>query len=460
MFYNRDEELSFLNERYVNLSTGELIVIYGRRRVGKTELVRKFISTIEKSLYLYIDYASPLEVLDIISNDISRQSGDFVRFRDWDTFYSYLSSRGGVVVIDEFQRLFEIDKKAVTRLQRIWDIELKDKPLMLVLVGSSIGMMRNAALSGTAPLYGRVTSTMKLQPLDYRSFRYFFPEMDEVKKVQLYAIFGGTPYYLEFVKKYETEDIRTIIHETVLKKGAPLQNEPLNLLQMELKEIARYNSILSAISSGKHTFKEISDYSGIETSKISYYIDNLSRLLDLTVAADPVGGKKKSGRYAIKDNFFRFWYRFIFRNHAALEVSTTDIVMNMIMEHLNNYLAFAFEDIVRELFVHYNGRTIKGHSIKFSTIGAWWNRTGDEIDICASGDGKMYLGEVKWTNRQVGCNVARQLVKKSEMVRGSGERIFMLVSRTGFTDKCIRYMDENNWIYLDLKDISALFQQS
>ena len=103
MFNNRDEEPSFLNEGYANLSAGELIVIYGRRRVGKTELVRKFISTIEKSLYLYIDYASPLEVLDIISNDISRQSGDFVRFRDWDTFYSYISSRGGVVVIDEFQ---------------------------------------------------------------------------------------------------------------------------------------------------------------------------------------------------------------------------------------------------------------------------------------------------------------------------------------------------------------------
>lgn len=229
---------------------------------------------------------------------------------------------------------------------------------------------------------------------------------------------------------------------------------------MELKEIARYNSILSAISSGKHTFKEISDYSGIETSNISYYIDNLSRLLDLTVATDPVGGKKKSGRYAIKDNFFRFWYRFIFRNHASLEVSTTDMVMNIIMKHLNNYLAFAFEDIVRELFVHYNGGTIKGHSIKFSTIGAWWNRTGDEIDICALGDGKMYLGEVKWTNRQVGCNVARQLVKKSEMVSGIGERISMLVSGTGFTDKCIRYMYENNWIYLDMKDITALYQQS
>ncbi len=180
-------------------------------------------------------------------------------------------------------------------------------------------------------------------------------------------------------------------------------------------------------------------------------------MLDLTVAADPVGGKKKSGRYAIKDNFFRFWYRFIFKNHAALEVSTTDVVMNMIMERLNNYLAFAFEDIVRELLIYYNGKTIKGHSIKFSIIGAWWNRTGDEIDICASGDGKMYLGEVKWTNRQVGCNVARQLVKKSEMVRGSGERIFMLASGTGFTDECIRYMDENDWIYLDLKDIAAMF---
>jgi len=95
MFYNRVEEPSFLNVRYANLSAGELIVIYGRRRVGKTELVRKFISAIEKSLYLYIDYTSPLEVLDIILNNISRQSGDFVRFRDWDTFYSYISSRGG-----------------------------------------------------------------------------------------------------------------------------------------------------------------------------------------------------------------------------------------------------------------------------------------------------------------------------------------------------------------------------
>ena len=459
MFIDRFEELNILQKKYAELSKGELIVIYGRRRVGKTELVRQFISSIEKSLYLYIDYATPREVLDIISNDVTSQSSDFVQFRDWDTFYSYLSTRGGIVIIDEFQRLFEIDKKAITRLQRFWDIELKEKPLMLILVGSSIGMMHNAVLSGTAPLYGRVTSTIRIAPLDYNGFREYFPDINKIKKVELFAIFGGTPYYLEFVKQCEHKDIRTILYETVLKKGAPLQNEPMNLLQMELKEVPRYNSILSAISSGKHSFREISDKSGIETNKLTYYLENLSRLLDITISADPVGGKKKSGRYEIKDNYFRFWYKFIFGNHVMLEVGNTEVLLDMVIEHISEYTGHTFEDIARELLIHYNGKKIKGQLITFSIIGPWWNRTGDEIDICAIGNKKLLLGEVKWTNRPVGCTDVKQLVKKSEMVQSPGEISFIFFSKSGFTEKSRQYMNEKNWIYLDLDDIEELYEE-
>ena len=146
MFYNRDEELSALRKRFKGLKNGELIIIYGRRRVGKTELARKLLEGTD-GVYLYIDFCESSALLDLVSKDITSQTNELIGLRDWEMFFQWISRRRGVVVMDEFQRFLSVSPEAITRCQKWWDTTLKHKPLMLILAGSSVGMMRKVAMS-------------------------------------------------------------------------------------------------------------------------------------------------------------------------------------------------------------------------------------------------------------------------------------------------------------------------
>ena len=190
------------------------------------------------------------------------------------------------------------------------------------------------------------------------------------------------------------------------------------------------------------------------------YIAKLDELLDLLGRKDPVLGKERLGRYCLKDNFFCFWYKFIFPNQTALNLGNFNLVNNAIKENLNSYVGRIFEDICRELFVVYQNKSIQDYEIDFENIGKWWNRSGEEIDIVAYNKKlkKILVGEIKWTNGQVDIDVVDELLRKSKLINFPGEYKFTVISKNGFTEKCIKRMNEMNMIYLDLNGIKKLFE--
>ena len=464
-FYDRKEELGLLKEKYANLKSGEMFIVYGRRRVGKTELIRQFIKTVpEKKLYFYVDLIGDQGVLNSMSSSVQEQLNETIRFSNFEDFLRYIETKSQkekfVLVIDEFQRFLDVAPQFITAIQNYWDSKLKRNHLMLILVGSSIGMIQKITNSKAGALYGRGTR-IKIASFKYSDFRLMFHNLSEEEKVLTYAVFGGTPYYLEKVKKTEG-DIYQKIFNLIIKKGAELLEEPKNLLEYENVRVhAKYNAILQATSSGKVTLKEMEDFTKLDVTVMPAYIKRLDELLDLLGKKDPVLGKERLGRYGIKDNFFQFWYRFIFPSQTALNLGNTQLVTDLIRENLNGYVGRIFEDIVRELLVTQLNKKINHIEIDFENIGSWWDRVGNEIDIVAYNhkSRRILVGEVKWTNKLLDVDVVEELLHKSKFIKFSGAYTFLFVSKSGFTDKAIKRINEINGLHLDLKEIGQLFDK-
>lgn len=466
-FYDREVEMKDLNKRLGSMKSGEFVAMYGRRRVGKTELVKQFLETAQaKKLYFYVDLIERPGLLESMSGEITKQLGDVVKFGKWDDFFDYITQKSSkeklILVIDEFQRFLEISPDFITKMQRYWDEKLKDNKIMIIIVGSSIGMMHRVTKSSAAPLYGRVTTRMKISPFRYYDFRKMFKSMSEEDKITHYAVFGGTPYYLMQVKGIN-DSIYNCITNLVLNRGGKLYEEPAILMESEnIRTHARYNAILQAIASGKEITKEIEDYTRIPSTTLPAYLKRLDELLDLIYRKAPVLGKEKHGRYRLKDNFFTFWYRFVFPNQSALNLGKIKEVEASIKDNMSGYVGRIFESVILELLILHSGKKIKELDTDFDEIGNWWDRKANEIDIVAFNKkkGSVLLGEIKWTNEKVDADLLDDLVRKSKLVNFKGVYKLMLVSKSGFTKKCIDKMDQMGCVYLDLTDIEKLFDEA
>ena len=391
-FVNRFEELRALKEA---LGGGRpvLVRVYGRRRLGKTELLTRLCQQ-EQGLYLLIEEADPRRQRASLADQVARGTDQLkTPFPSWDSFWEHLPRTGKkFVVLDEFQRTLAIDPLAVSRLQHHWDSSLQHTGPSLVLCGSSVGMMQRLTTARSAPLFGRLAADQRIRPFGYAAVRLLYPELPEEERVKRYGVFGGTPYYHTFAVGREIlEAIRTAFLEPV----SPLQEEPQNLLRLELKLPTRYNSILFEIGQGTHDLRGLESKVGVPRGGLGPYLETLRHDLDLVRMEDPVCGIRKRARYVFGDPFFSFYYRFIFENRPLLELGRTGRVLQIIEEGLETYLGPQFEAIARQALVLLNGSSYQGANIDFEEIGRWWNRRGDDIDVVAEGKDEVILGEVK-----------------------------------------------------------------
>ena len=464
-FYDRFRELSILKDKFNSLNKGELCVLYGRRRVGKTELILHFLDSINsKKIYLYVNKLARKTLMLQFSDDIKSQTQDDIRISGtWDAFFNYLIEESKekkiVVVIDEFQRLSAISEDFITMLQHKWDTALKNNKIMIILLGSSMGMTHNLVFSSQGPLYGRCTYNFRIRPFRYVDFRDMFQELDsEEERIKLFSVFGGTPYYLALVKQGK-KDLWASIKNLVLTEGSPLYDEPLTLLSSELKSYLRHNSILVSASQGKTELSDFANITGLETNQITPHVEHLTNRLDILKKTEPIFGKKKKTRYEISDNFFKFWYRFVFPHKSTLEMRNTEIVLDKIKTELDGYTSWVFENICRELLILYNGDKIKGHSINFEKIGSWWEKS-EEIDIVAYSRRETLLGEVKWSNKPVnGLSILNALERKSKKIEFNGRIKYVIISKEGFKDNTLKTLEQRGVLCLNLKEIEDLFNQ-
>lgn len=443
-FVNREKELETLENAYRKPGF-QFIPLYGRRRIGKTRLVREFLRD-KRSIYFHADSASEKEQLKNLGRIVGTFTQDsiltYAGFRDWYQLFDYFKikfERRLIFVIDEFPYLANANPAISSIFQKGIDDVLSQSDMFLILMGSSIGMMEKEILFYKAPLFGRRTGSLEVPEMRFCALRDFFPGQRFEDLVRIYSIFGAVPAYLE---KYSSkQDIFKNIEAMTLDPGAFLYDEVEYLLREELREPRNYFVILRALSQGKHKMSEIINDTGFEKSLVARYLDIL-RKLNLVRKDIPVteknSEKSKRGLYRIRDKYIAYWFKYIFPNRSHLEIGDAGRVLSLIRNSFDDHTAASYEEVCMDLC-----RDIAGESLPALTdFGKWWSKT-EEIDIVAlaGGANDVLFGECKWSRNKVGEDVYRDLKRKADLVDWKREKRiprYALFSRSGFTDAILR----------------------
>jgi len=460
-FFDRFDELDLLRDKFENLRKGEFGVLYGRRRVGKSELLRKFSRKVKcNKIFLTITFQSKAELKRALSKKIEECFGDIVKISEWKDFFDYIAEKSKnekfLFILDEFQEIDKFSKDFILSLKQYWEESLIKNKIMIIISGSSMSMMHRLALAEKGPLYGNKTFTLPLKQFRYTDFREMFKEHSEEEKVKIFSIYGGTPKYLTDFKESGLT-LHESIKELVLSDKGSLYDEPINALRFELTNPERYISILRSISMGKEELNKISDSLEIKQNQISPYLRNLSELLDIIRPANPLYGKKKKARYKIKDNFFKFWYKFVYPFQEQIQSGIIEPPMNKIYKELEDYCGRIFEDIVAEFFLLMRGKKIKNMEINFDEYGQWWENDED-IDLVLKSKRMTFFVEIKFTNKLVGSRVFEELKDKSLKTSASGTFKFILISKKGFEKELIDRKIPN-LLLLNLNELSKIFDE-
>lgn len=439
MFVNRQAEIEFLEGRHAS-DQAELVVLYGRRRVGKTELLTRFCAD-KRHVFFVADLNVEPVLRAALSHAVnavllgSEAAGGV--YSTWEEIFRllgrYAQTERLVVVLDEFTYLTAAYPPLVSILQRLWDAELRHSRLMLILCGSYVGMMEETVLGYNAPLYGRRTAQYLLQPLGFHDARLFFPAYDLADQVRAYAVFGGTPAYLRATST--DQPLLANIQDHVLLRGTFLYDEVRFSLQQELREPRNYFAVLEAIASGRTRLNEIKQMTGLEG--LSSYLSILQGL-HLVERVVPVTEsqphKSRRGLYRLCDQFFRFWFRFIHPHRTLLERGGSKVALDtLIAPQLDLFTGPVFEEVCQQ----YLWREALAGRLPFSPlrIGGWWQGE-EEIDAIILGQDAALLVECKWTGRPVGLDVLRNLERKAALPGtelGDRRRYLGLCARSGFT---------------------------
>ena len=435
-FINREKEMETLNREYKKQNS--FVVIYGRRRVGKTTLIKEFIKD-KKAFYFFADKQNENLQIERFKNQIVENFKDEflkkIEIKDWDTLFEYLimkiSNEKFVLVIDEFQYLTLINKNFSSIFQRIYDEKLKDKNVMIILCGSLISMMYSETLAYDSPLYGRRTAQIKLQPIKFKYYDKFFKNNSTQDLIELYSITGGIPKYILSIDRDQSALYN--IENNLFDKNNYLYSEPKFLLQEEVNDLSRYFSILNAISIGHTKMSSISSYLQINAGGISAYISKLIEL-DIIEKEIPITeniDNSKKVLYKIKDNYLKFWFAYIYPYQSYFEIENLTYVKNKIRSEFELYVSKIYEDLARESM---------WENVPFPLlkVGRWWDKN-TEVDIVALGENnKIVFGECKYSKKQVGLSILKQLQEKAKNIKWNNnnrEEYFILFSKSGFSEE-------------------------
>jgi uncharacterized protein len=452
-FINRSKELALLEKLYKEVEQeGQFFILYGKRRVGKTALIKHFFQ--QKPHFYYL--ASRIAAKDQL-NTLSRLLADYLNepflknspFTNWRDLFDFLGKKmqqntvPQIIVFDEFPYLVEGDKGMSSFFQYGWDEWLRHTKTLLILSGSSIGMMYKHTLVYSAPLYGRRTSQWFLDTFTFQEAKQFYNSTDFEKIFSFYAIAGGVPGYL---KQFNPDQsLWENIQEKILAKGTLMNTDPELIISEEVQEPQHYLTILKAIGSGRTKFAEIITASALEPNILTKYLGVLMQLRwvkrEVPVTEDPENSKK--GSYVLSDSYFRFYYSFIFPNLSALESVQTDIFLRRIQEGFPYFVSRIYEDTTSE-FIQTAIRQNKLPLVY--QLGRWWDKN-TEIDLVGLNKEQdtILFVETKWNTKPIGTEVLNSLREKAKAVQwGTKDRkeYYALVAKGGFTDQLIELAHE------------------
>ena len=442
-FVDREKELEYLNSEYKKKESS-LVVLYGRRRIGKTSLIKEFGKNKDIFYFLATEESEQQNLMQLTSVILNNLNLEDVQFENWDSAFKFIvnakTKNKKVIVIDEFQYLGKTNSAFSSIFQRIWDNIFKNEDIMVILCGSLINMMESQVLNYSSPLYGRRTGQIKLKQIPFKYYNEFFDKnLSEKTLIEKYAVTGGVPKYIEsFI---QSSNIYNEIEKNILNNQSYLYEEPYFLLQNEVSEVGSYFSIIKTIAAGNKKMGNIASKLNVNTTNLSKYLLTLCNL-DVLEREVPITEenpeKSKKGRYSIKDNYIAFWFQFIYPNKAFLEMGNTQLVMEKIKNHfIDNHASFVYENICKEKMWDLNVAGKLGFT--FDKIGRWWNNN-EEIDIVAfdSNSNDIIFGECKYTNKVMDVDVLFELERKAENVewnKGNRKEKFILFSVNGYSKR-------------------------
>lgn len=457
-FVDREKEMQFLNEEYFREGSS-LVVLYGRRRVGKTELSSAFMRD-KNALYFLITEESEMQnrnsfkdaVADFVENELLKSA----KIDNWEFLFKILCDKTEnnklLLIIDEFQYLGKSNPAFPSIFQKIWDTMLKDKNIMVILCGSLISMMESQTLAYTSPLYGRRTGQIKLKQIPFSHYHEFFPSKPRKELIEYYAVTGGIPKYIELF--YDSKDIYSAINKNILSKSSFLYDEPNFLLQREVAEVGSYFSIIKSIAAGNQKLSKIAAALELKQTGLTKY---LKTLIDLDILEREVPiteenpNKSKRGLYIIKDNFILFWFKFVYPNLSFIESGNSELAMKKIKLNLvDGHISYVYENICIEEMWKLNAED--KWKFTFDKVGRWW-KNDTEIDIVAfdSTGNDIIFGECKYWEGRAGINVLTNLREKAKVVEWKKEKRndhFIVFSMSGFTDELVKLAKTCNDVLL------------
>lgn len=444
MFIGRKEELRFLEERYESHG-GQLIVLYGRRRVGKTETLRKFCENKPHVFYSCTECPDEKQLTAFSERILQKgmEATKYIRrFQDWSQALESIKDlpfdEKKLLVIDEFPYMVKNNPSIPSILQNLWDERLKDENVMIILCGSAMSFIEKEILAEKNPLYGRATGILKMNEMGFYDAIQFVENYSPEEKIVTYAVLGGIPHYLK-----QFDDRRSLkenICRNILTRGSILYSEVEFLMKQEFRETATYNAIIEAIALGNTKLNEMHQKTQIEKTKLSAYLKNLMDLgiirreFPLTDSVKEQANIQR-GLYQVSDSFFRFWYAFIFPNMSELENGDVEGIWKYVVEpELNFYTSYVFEEVCRQYLRQENRKNAL--QFRFTKIGRWWDKA-QELDILAmdSKKEKFLLGECKYKNSPFAyADFEHMKTKFTPQNRGS-EVYYYLFSKSGFSEE-------------------------
>lgn len=479
MFVDRRQELEFLNNLLTRTHPGpaQLVLLYGRRRVGKSELLLRWAEQSAQQSGLSYTY------WEAVKENATQQRARFFAkllnvpvsaapvYRSWPEFWDAAASllksqvspgKRHILIIDELPYTADADPAMLSALQYAWDQHFQRSDILIVLCGSHVRVMETL-FSHQSPLFGRMTAQWHLEPLPFSSLAEFFPDWSADERVAAYAILGGIPAYINWLDP--ALDLIANIRQVILNPGSMFLAEPDFLLYDEVREPNSYLAVLKAIGAGAHTLKEISERAFIPSTSVNFYLNTLQdlRLVERRLpVTQPKAerGRSRSGRYHLSDPYFRFYFQFLepFLSTAPFD---SDQILAAVRRNLRAFVGVtAFEDLARQ-WVRVQS---KAGVLPFTPdeVGSHWSRRV-QIDVVALNwkTHDILLGECKWGSDRIDRQVVQELVEdKTPLVlrdlpgEGQGWRVhYALFGRSGFTPAAAREIEKLGGVLVDLKAI-------
>ena len=467
-FYNRETELALLRELTERSAQySQFTAIFGRRRIGKTELVRQHLQN--RGIYFFVEKRPSNALLAEFSATLKSHIAHAPAFTDWKDFFVFLFAETQrqpmIVIFDEFQNFLAIEPAIYSILQNAWDTYQKQSRIHLIAIGSVVGLMKKVFQDAKEPLYGRLTREIDLSPLPIEAIYQIATDLgfqSPTDILTLYGIFGGMPRYYEIMESMGLggSAIPHILHRALFTPFAPFRNEMRDIILSEFGNTAHtYLAILEAIATGKTRRSEIAGPAGLPATSLSKYLRELSDLFDLIEREVPIteqSWKTKKSRYKIRDPFITFWMRFIYRQLSIYESGNFPYFLNRLNTYVSEFMGFAFENITRELLIQLNHQNAT--PFYFHRIGRWWDRQS-EIDLVALNPEtrQTLFVECKWTSSPVGPDVLQTLKHRAQKLPTS-DAFYLITSKSGFTDTLKNLRDPHLQLW-DPNDIATFLCQ-